>query len=151
MMRSLVMLCVLVLTLSVSHASEQNVLMVRSSLPFPEAMSALQNAIIDHKYTLSRVQRVDVGLEKAGYKTDRYRIVFFGRHDEIKAITDKHPEMAAFLPLKIVLFSEEDDTMLVALNPVHFAQVVADESLQPLFNRWLVDVKTILNDVKTDE
>jgi len=151
MMRALIMIWVLVLVMPISHASEQNVLMIRSSQPFPEAMTTLQNAIIDRKYTLSRVQRIDVGLEKAGYETDRYRIVFFGKLDEIKPITDKYPEMAAFLPLKMVLFSEEEDTMLVALNPVHLSQVVSDESLKPLFARWLHDVKAIMNDVRIGE
>lgn len=151
MKRPLVILLLLLVVMPVSHASEQDVLMIRSSLAFPEAMSALQNAIIDHQYTLSRVQRVDIGLKKAGYKTDRYRVVFFGRYDEIKSITDRHPEMAAFLPLKFVLFSEENDTILVALNPRHFDRIVSDETVKPLFKRWAEEVKAIMNEVRVAE
>jgi uncharacterized protein (DUF302 family) len=150
-MRPVVIFLMLVFVMPVSYASEQDVLMIRSSLTYPEAMTVLQNAIIDHKYTLSRVQRIDVGLEKAGYKTDRYRIVFFGKQDEIKSITDKYPEMAAFLPLKFVLFAEENDTMLVALNPLHFNQVVTDGSLKSLFKSWAVDIKAIMNEVMVAE
>ena len=53
----------------------EEILMARSLQPFPETMLALQDSIRDHGYTLSRVQRVDIGLTGMGYKTDKYRIV----------------------------------------------------------------------------
>ena len=140
----ILLMCLSFGSLSSVQASEQDVLMVRSTLPFPEAMSVLQNTIIDNHYTLSRVQRIDVGLEKAGYKTDRYRIVFYGKHEEIKAIVEKHPEMAAYLPLKFALFSEDDDTLLVALNPVIYSNFVEDKSLKTMFDRWAADAKLIM-------
>lgn len=132
-------------------ASDADVIMVRSRLPFPEAMTTLQNAIIDHQYTLSRVQRVDIGLEKAGYTTDRYRIVFFGKHNEIKAITDEFPEMGAYLPLKVALFAEEDETMLVVLNPLHFQHIIDHPEYNMIFKRWANDVKSILEEVRIAE
>ena len=133
------------------HASEQDVIMIRASVPFPEAMTSLQNSIIEHKYTLSRVQRVDIGLEKAGFKTDRYRIVFFGKHDEMKAVTDKYPEMAVYLPLKVVIFSEDEETMLVALNPLHFSDALGKPEFNILFKRWANDMKSIMDDVRLAE
>ena len=62
----------------------EDIVMARSTLPFPEAMLALQESIRAHGYTLSRVQRVDIGLTGMGYKTDKYRIVFAGKPDEIR-------------------------------------------------------------------
>lgn len=151
-MKRLLLICLLLMTpLSFVQASEQEVLMVRSNLTFPDAMSVLQNAIIDHHYTLSRVQRIDVGLEKAGYTTDRYRIVFYGKHDQIKEMSDKYPELAAYLPLKIALFSEENNTLMVALNPLMFSEVVADPALRPVFRQWLKDVKSIMSVVASEE
>jgi len=132
-------------------ASEQDVIMIRSRLPFPEAMTTLQNSIIDHQYTLSRVQRVDIGLEKAGYTTDRYRIVFFGKHKEMKAITDESPQMGAYLPLKVAIFAEEDDTMLVVLNPLHFQHITDHPEYNIIFKRWASDIKSILEDVRKAE
>lgn len=140
----IIYMCLSLASFSAVHASEQDVLMVRSTLPFPEAMSVLQNTIIEHNYTLSRVQRIDVGLEKAGYKTDRYRIVFYGKHDEINAIVEKHPEMAAYLPLKFALFSEDNDTLLATLNPIIYSDFVEDKQLKSLFERWSVDAKLIM-------
>lgn len=151
MKRLLLVWLIAITPVSYLQASEQDVIMMRSSLAFPEAMSALQNAIIDHRYTLSRVQRIDVGLEKAGYKTDRYRIVFYGKHDQIRKITDKYPEMAAYLPLKIALFSEENNTLLVAMNPLMFSDVVSDTALRPVFEQWLKDMKSIMDVVTKEE
>lgn len=151
MKRVLLVCLILIISASSVQASEQDVIMLRSSLTFPDAMSVLQNAIIDHKYTLSRVQRIDVGLEKAGYTTDRYRIVFFGKHEQIRQLTDKYPEMAAYLPLKVALFSEENNTLLVAMNPLMFSEVVSDPELKPMFEQWLKDVKSIMRVVATEE
>ena len=68
-------------------------MMMRSSQPFPETMSELQAIIKSHGYVVSRVQRVDIGLTMMGYKTDKYRVVFFGKYDELQELTNKYPEL----------------------------------------------------------
>ena len=148
-LKSIILLLILITAQNIAFA--QDVMMVRSSLRFPEAMTALQNSILEYKYAISRVQRVDIGLTKAGYKTDRYRIVFFGKHDEIKKITDAHPEMAAFLPLKLVIFAEQDETMVVALNPLHYRQVLDNPEMNILYRRWASDIRAIMDDVSHAE
>jgi hypothetical protein len=60
-------------------AIAEEIVMTRSVLAFPEAMLALQESIRAHGYTVSRVQRIDIGLTGMGYKTDKYRIVFAGK------------------------------------------------------------------------
>lgn len=135
-----------VLSVTNTFASD-DLLMARSEMDFPEAMSVLQNSIIDHQYTLSRVQRVDIGLEKAGYQTDRYRIVFFGKQHEIKQMTDEHPQLSAYLPLKVVIFAEREDTLLVAYNPMHLRKIVDTPAYIIIYKRWLSDIKSIMNDL----
>ena len=71
-------------------AGADGLVMVRTALTFPEAMLALQESIREHGYTVSRVQRVDIGLTGMGYKTDKYRIVFAGKYDEIREICDRY-------------------------------------------------------------
>ena len=58
-----------------------DLIMARSHEKFPEAMLTLQESIAAHGYTVSRVQRIDIGLTGMGYKTDKYRIVFAGKID----------------------------------------------------------------------
>lgn len=125
--------------------------MVRTSLKFPEAMLALQDSISEHGYTVSRVQRVDVGLTGMGYETDMYRIVFAGKYDEIREICDKVPELVAYMPPKISIFAEGDQTILVTPHPSLYAGIAGDRLDPVLFDRWASDLESILHDVRTAE
>ncbi len=130
----------------------EDLIMLRSSQPFPETMSNLQNIIKQYGYVVSRVQRVDIGLTKMGYKTDKYRVVFFGKHEELQKLSDDYPELTAYLPLKIAIFSENDETLLVATDPVKFGEMFPDKALQKYFRNWSKDVMAIFNEVrKTDD
>ena len=122
--------------------------MVRTSLKFPEAMLALQESIREHGYTVSRVQRVDIGLTGMGYKTDKYRIVFYGKTDEIQRLTRERPELIPFLPLSFSIFAEGDQTLVVAMNPVFLEPHYEDREFHTLLRRWESDVRSILADLR---
>jgi uncharacterized protein (DUF302 family) len=122
--------------------------MIRSLQPFPETMSFLQAAIRKHGYTVSRVQRVDVGLSQAGFKTDKYRVVFYGRLDEIRDLTRRYPELASVLPLKISIFAEGDNTLLVATEPDSLPAFLEHADLAEMLQRWSHDLHAIMEDVR---
>ena len=148
--RALVPVIVLGLFLALP-ARAQDLLMVRSALAFPEAMVVLQNSIRDHGYTLSRVQRVDIGLTAMGFKTDKYRVVFFGKLEEQRRLLRQQPDLAAYLPLKIAIFAEGDETLLVTYNPVRWMGGFDRGELHVQFLRWESDLVSILDDVRTAE
>lgn len=125
-----------------------DIYMVRSPQPFPETMSALQKAIKQAGYTLTRVQRVDIGLTQMGYKTDKYRIVFFGKLAETRMLVKNYPELIPYLPLKIAIFSENDETLLTASNRERFSEMYPNKELAEIFTRWGKDVRKILDDVR---
>ena len=125
--------------------------MARSTEDFPETMLLLQGLIKKLGYTPSRVQRVDIGLTKSGYKTDKYRVVFFGKADEIKKVSSQLPEIVPYLPLKISIFAEEGQTILVTLNPMSFDKMYPKSSLTPIFKQWKKDMQTIFNKVQNLE
>jgi len=129
----------------------QDLFMVRSQLPFPEAMSVLQQSIGKSGYKVSRVQRVDIGLTKSGYKTDKYRVVFFGDADELHAVSDRHPELIPYLPLKISIFAENDETLLLASSFKHLRPFYSSPDLQLQFDRWESDIRDILERVRVAE
>ena len=54
----------LLLVIATSHA--ENLTMARTKQTFPEAMLKLQETIGDLGYTVSRVQRIDIGLTSSG-------------------------------------------------------------------------------------
>ena len=123
-------------------------IMVRSSEAFPETMATLQDAIRSKGYTLSRVQRVDVGLNAKGYKTDKYRVVFFGKGEQIQQLARKYPQLIPYLPLKIAIYAEGENTILTSANPAVFLDMFKTPALKPTFEQWLKDITEILNTVQ---
>ena len=132
-------------------AHAQGLLMARSVQAFPEAMATLQRVIGEHGYTVSRVQRVDVGLTRSGFETDRYRIVFFGKLDEVRGLAQSHPELVPYLPLNIAIFAEGEQTVLVAANPQFLARLYPEAPLRPHFVAWERDLRSILEQVGAAE
>jgi len=146
--RPLLILLGLVLSSQSVAVVTGEMIMVRSSEAFPETMSLLQEAIRNQGYQLSRVQRVDVGLSSKGYKTDKYRVVFFGQGKEIQKLSAKYPQLIPYLPLKIAIFAEGDNTILISANPSTYNDLFNLPELKPTFDKWFIDVTKILKSVQ---
>lgn len=138
----------LALLTSLAHGAEERLLMMRSTQSFPEAMLALQKTLGEYGYTISRVQRVDIGLTGSGFQTDKYRIVFFGKPEEIRNLTAAHPELIPYLPLKMTLFAEQEDTLLVALDPTALSEIVPTEEFHYRLQRWKNDLLSIMDELR---
>jgi len=134
--------------LSLMAQDQEPLLMVRSSKPFGATLDQLSSAITYNDYKISRIQRVDVGLTKTGFKTGKYRIVFFGKTAEVGPLADQYPELVPFVPLKIVIFEEGNETIMLALNPHQLRQLVPDKKLFPYYARWEKDLRNILDTAK---
>jgi len=135
-------------TLLVTPAKSEQMLVVRSSQEFEEAMSTLQAAIKNQGYQLTKVQRVDVGLQAKGYKTDKYRVVFYGKTTEMAQLAEKHPELIPYLPLNIAIFSEDNNTILTTVAPSILKTYFPDPELAPVFDHWENDLVKILDEVR---
>jgi uncharacterized protein (DUF302 family) len=128
-------------------AGAEELMMARVDRAFPEAITRLQEVIRAHGYTVSRVQRVDVGLTASGYATAEYRVVFYGKADEVHALSRSHPELIPYLPLMIVVMAENEETVLVSLNPAKLGQYFPDARLGRQFARWERDLRSVLRAV----
>ncbi|MGW8248610.1 MAG: DUF302 domain-containing protein [Acidiferrobacterales bacterium] len=127
---------------------EEPLIMVRSAKPFSATLEQLTTAINFNEYKISRIQRVDVGLTKSGYKTKQYRVVFYGKPSEIDKLAKDYPNLIPFLPLKIVIFAEGDNTILLALNPYELRKLVPEKDLVPYYREWETDVRNILTEAR---
>jgi len=141
-------LFLLIIALWINTASADGVIMARSTRNFEDAMNMLQATITRHGYTVAKVQRVDVGLEAKGYKTDRYRIVFFGKPGEIEMLAGKYPKLIPYLPQTIVIFAEDENTIITAARPVFLEQLYPDPELKPIFERWEKDMLAMMDDFR---
>ena len=137
------------LLMPMAHAN--NLIMARSPNAFPEAMSALQNSIRSHGYTVTHVQRVDVGLKRSGFTTDKYRIVFFAKPDELRGLIERYPLLAPYLPLKITIFAEQDETLLTTFDPRMLKGLLPGADGAAQLQQWLHDVQAILVDLRSDD
>ena len=148
-MRTLFRLMLLaVFSLGSAAAGADEMLIARSSQNFEEAMSTLQNAVTQHGYKVARVQRVDIGLTAKGYKTDKYRVVFFGTPEEIAMLTRKYPDLIPYLPLSVAIFAEGGNTLISTARPGLLAEFYPDPELKPIFMRWEKDLVSIFDEVR---
>jgi len=133
----------LMLFIAPSRADE--LLMVRAERPFDDAISNLQIAIQDRGYQVARIQRVDVGLASGGYTTAEYRLVFFGKPEEMRELESRYPELLPYLPMKIVIFAEGDSTLALAYNPAILQTFFKKAALRDQTRRWEKDIRAILD------
>jgi hypothetical protein len=52
------------------------------------------------------------------------------------------------LPLKIAIFSEETETLLVTTDPIKFSEMFPDEALKKHFKQWSEDTVSIFNQIR---
>ncbi len=123
-----------------------DLIMARSHEKFPEAMLTLQTSIKEHGYKVARVQRIDIGLTGMGFKTDKYRVVFVGKKDEIQYLTRKYPDLTPYMPPKVSIFAEEGDTVIVTVNPSVYKEMVENEEDKRIFDRWENDIYSVFKE-----
>lgn len=139
---------VLTLLLLGSPACADGLLMARVNQPFPEAMTLLQSAISSRGYTITRLQQVNENLARREFKSDMYRVVYFGKLEEVRQVTAAHPELIPFLPLNITIFAEGDQAILVASHPQTLQKFFPDPALEPVFERWEKDIDSIMDELR---
>lgn len=126
----------------------ENLLMARTRLPFQAALGAVQSAIQAQGYRVAEVKNVDLGLLMMGYLSENYKVVFFGKAEEIESLSRQHPELIPYLPLQILVFSEQSDTLLVTTDPTYLAVLFPRPELFDVFVRWEQDLQAILETVR---
>ena len=113
---------------------------------FEMDISTVFVSVIDFDNTLSFLPAFDVGyfLAQFGYHTDKYQLLFFGKLEEVRQVSHSHPEMIPFLPLKMAVFAERNETVMVALNPLELGRYINDPHLQVQLARWHSDIRAML-------
>ena len=107
-----------------------------------------KSSIEEHGYSVAHVQLCDGGMKDFGYESDVYRVVFFGKVDEVRRISENYPELVAYLPLKLAVIAEKDETVLSILSPEALIPFYTDEAIQIQLGRWHSDLVSILDDVR---
>jgi hypothetical protein len=75
-------------------------------------------------------------------------VVFVGKKDEVQYLTEKYPVLIPYMPPKVSIFAENEETVLVTANPGLFAKMVNDEKDKAIFNQWQRDIQAVFDDVR---
>jgi len=140
----------LILSLLIATTQAEELLMARTKQSFPEAMLKLQETILKLGYKVSRIQRIDIGLTKSGYETDKYRIVFFSTEKEVAEVSKKYPHLVPYIPWKIAIFAEQQDTLLVSADPIQFSNKKYPGADKYLL-KWKKDTQNIMQILRQSE
>ncbi len=141
-------LCFLIFTSMVS-AEHDELLIERVNAKFSYTWLALNKTIKAHNYKSAYLQRCDFALNERHYKSGKYRILFFGKYDEMKQLTDRYPEMTPFIPLKITVMEEGTHTLIIATPPITLLPLVKTNKDRMIIFRWNEDMKNILKQIKS--
>lgn len=116
--------------------------------PFPETMVHLHELITKHGYTISHVQSVDKGLVARGYETGFYRVVFFGKKEQIKLISKNYPALMPYIPLSITIYEGGERTGISAIDPMALYKLYKSEKIKTLVESWSKDIARVFSDYK---
>lgn len=141
-------LCGLILSSSV-FAGHDQLLIERVNAKFSYSWLALDKTIKAHNYKAAYLQRCDFAMNERHYKSDKYRILFFGKYDEMKLMSKKYPEMTPFFPLKITVMEEGTHSLLIATPPITLLPLVKTNKDRMTIFRWNEDMQSILSQVKS--
>ncbi|MCP5318246.1 MAG: hypothetical protein H6956_10030 [Chromatiaceae bacterium] len=125
-----------------------NMIMARVPLRAEIVLEYVKASVEEHGYTVAHLQLCDGGMKDFGYESDFYRVVFFGKVDEVRMVSARYPELVSYLPLKIAVIAEKNETLLTVLNPEALAPFFPDEALQIQLGRWQSDLMSIFQDVR---
>jgi uncharacterized protein (DUF302 family) len=135
-------------TLSAVMVRADNMLMGRIPMKAEIVLEYVKTSVEEHGYKIAHLQLCDGGMTDFGYKTDFYRVVFFGKVEEVRMISADYPELVSYLPLKIAVIAEKDETLLTVLNPEALTPYFDDERIQIQLGRWRNDLVSIFDDVR---
>ena len=140
-------LLLLIASLVSSQSLAENMIMLRVNHNFEDTMILVKDKLGEYGYKVAHIQKCDGGLGDFGYKTDRYRSVFYGKFEEMRHLSTEYPELIPYVPLKIAVMKEKDTVVLVALNPEILAEFFPQRALGIQFSRWASDVRAIFEEV----
>ncbi len=128
-----------------AHAEEFAI--TRVNTDFANVWQALKERVGEYEYKTAYLQRCDFALTQRNYKSDRYRILFFGKYEEMEYLSRKYPQIVPYLPLKVVVMEEGNNALLMN-NPVTMLiPAVASEDAH-IIEQWHTDLQAIVTSIR---
>ena len=110
------------------------------------ALDDLSLALLDHGYTLVKVQPVDQALVKRGYPDPGIRILFIGNASTMDQAIKVNPKLLSVLPLRLTLIVEGKQTLVSSDDLEMWKEMFPDPETARLVDTWQRDLKIILGE-----
>lgn len=108
------------------------------------ALDGLTAALLDHGYTLVKVQPVDQALVKRGFADPGVRLAFVGKEAQVRQALVADPALLNLLPLRLTL-EAEDGQVRVSSDDLT-AWRAGRSSADPVLREWEAELAAILAD-----
>jgi uncharacterized protein (DUF302 family) len=150
-MRKIVFIA-LSLLISSAQAITNDMMMVRMHMKADVAIEYLKSALEKRGYAIAHTQKCDGGMHSFGYTTDFYRSIFFGKGAEAREISKAHPDFVSYIPLKMTVVAERDETVMSIVNPHVFDRFYPDAPMMlQHFKNWHHDILSTFSDLRAAE
>jgi uncharacterized protein (DUF302 family) len=108
------------------------------------ALDDLSLALLDHGYTLVKVQPVDQALVKRGFADPGIRLVFVGKEEQVRQALAEDPALLNLLPLRLTLESDDGQVRVSSDDLAIWRENLPSAS--PVLQQWEDELSAILSD-----
>ena len=108
------------------------------------ALDGLSVALLNHGYTLVKVQPVDQALVKRGFADPGIRLAFVGKEAQVRQALATDPALLNLLPLRLTL-EHENGRVRVSSDDLDAWRTQSTEA-GPLLQQWEEELAAILAD-----
>lgn len=108
------------------------------------ALDDLSLALLDHGYTLVKVQPVDQALVKRGFADPGIRLVFVGKEEQVRQALAGDPALLNLLPLRLTLESDNGRVRISSDDLAMWRENLPAAS--PVLQQWENELSAILSD-----
>jgi len=137
---------------SSAQAITNDMMMLRMHMKADMAIEYLKSALEQRGYAIAHTQKCDGGMHSFGYTTDFYRSIFFGKGAEAREISKAHPDFVSYIPLKMTVVAEREETVMSIVNPHVFDRFYSDDLMMlQYFKNWHHDILSIFSDLRAAE
>ena len=146
-LRAALAFCFLFLMFNQAYANGSFVMNKKSIQDYANAMSDVQMHLEDMGFKVEFVQRIDVGLAKAGYHSDKYRIVFFMPKHGVADVLSKRADLASMFPLKVTVYRDKGKVYVFGVKSASLLDASVPADVRAHFQTWDKKVDSIVKDV----
>ena len=137
----------LLLMLKPVYANDDQLMTKKCAQEFNNAIADVQMALEENGFKVQFVQRIDIGLAKAGYHTDKYRIVFFMPEHGVKAVLLKRADLAEMFPLKVTVYRDKGNVYMLRAHSASQLDDSVPAAVRARFRAWDRQVNQVIKNL----